>query len=157
MSDKSATPALLPKGTNIRSKVRALKGSCFVVMPYNSPVLDSYYDEAIDPTVKNAGYTCVRVDKQPYNYKISEQIRNGIEESAVVIVDLTDDRPNCYFEAGYALGRGKEIIFQRLNAPPKYEAVFHFDVQEYPVMLYGTLAELREKLRFRLEGLPKQT
>lgn len=126
-------------------------------MAYNNAVLDSYYDEAIKPIVESLGYNCVRVDRQPYSDKIGDQIRNGIDVSAVVIVDLTDDRPNCYFEAGYAVARNKVIIFQRLSAPPKYEAVFHFDVHEYPFILYGTLAELREKLRLRLSALPNGT
>jgi hypothetical protein len=157
MNDNSTPRPLSPKGARIRNKVSESRGSCFVVMGYNNCVLDSYYDEAIKPTVESLGYSCVRVDRQPYSDKISDQIRNGIDDCAVVIVDLTDDRPNCYFEAGYAVARDKVIIFQRLNSPPKYEAVTHFDVQEYPFILYGTLAELREKLRFRLKALRNET
>jgi nucleoside 2-deoxyribosyltransferase len=117
------------------------------------PVIESYYEEAIKPTVEGLGYNCVRVDEEHHSDTISQRIRDNIENCAVVIVDLTEDRPNCYFEAGYAVALNKKIIFQRLNAPPKYAAVFHFDVQDYPFILYRTLADLRKKLGDRLKTL----
>jgi nucleoside 2-deoxyribosyltransferase len=130
------------------------KNFCFVVMSFSGdPVIESYYEEAIKPTVKALGYDCIRADEEHYSDTISRRIRDNIEDCAVVIVDLTEDRPNCYFEAGYAVALNKSIIFQRLNAPPKYTAVFHFDVQDYPFILYHTVADLRKKLDDRLKAL----
>lgn len=146
----------LPKGIIVRdSEVEPTpKEFCFVVMSFSgNPVLESYYEEAIKPTVEKLGHGCIRVDKEHYSDKISERIRANIEKSALVIIDLTEDRPNCYFEAGYAVALNKKIIFQRLHAPPKYEAVFHFDVHDYPFILYGTLMDLRKQLRDKLKAL----
>jgi hypothetical protein len=159
MSEKPPTPALSPKGVSVEPRRRPprSRGDCFVAMPISSTVLDSYYDEAIKPTVESCGYKCIRVDREPRSDEIMRQIRDGIENSAVVIVDLTDDRPNCYFEAGYASALGKTIIFQRLHSPPKYELASHFDVLPYPIFLYGTLADLRKGLRRRLDALRNES
>lgn len=125
-------------------------GSCFVIMAYGSRVLDSYYDAAIKPTVERARLRCVRPDQLPDTTKISDQIANGIRESRVVIADLTRDRPNCYFEAGFALAAGKDIIFQRLVSEPEFPHVIHFDVSDYQHMVYGTAQELSTQLADRL-------
>ena len=130
------------------------KKFCFVVMSFSGdPVIESYYEEAIKPTVRALGYDCIRSDEEHHSDKISQRIRDNIEDCAVVIVDLTEDRPNCYFEAGYAVALSKDIVFQRLDASPKYPAVFHFDVQDYPFILYRTVADLRKKLGDRLTAL----
>ena len=68
-----------------------------------------------------------------------------------MVVDLTEDKRNCYFEAGYALGKGKDVIFQRLKAP-KYEVRFEFDVKDYPHILYTTVEDLRMQLGKRLDA-----
>jgi nucleoside 2-deoxyribosyltransferase len=41
---------------------------------------------------------------------ITEAIFNSLHHSAVVIVDLTGLRNNCFMEYGYALGRAQRVI-----------------------------------------------
>lgn len=162
MSDEPAPPGAPQKGARIIRKPSPKKPEgragrkefCFVVMSFSGdPVLESYYEEAIKPTVRSMNYECVRVDQEHYKDKISKRIRDNIKQCAFLIVDLTEDRPNCYFEAGYAVALNKTIIFQRLHAPPKYEAVFHFDVHDYHFILYNTVANLRKQLRDKLRAL----
>lgn len=171
MSGESDRHDIWPRGARIKrgrheeeeSAADAPKDFCFVIMSFSGdPVLESYYDEAIERTVKELGLGCVRVDREHYKDRVSERIRDNIRRSVAIIVDLTEDRPNCYFEAGYAValneaGRGDgvkpPIIFQRLNAPPKYEPVIHFDVQDYPFILYTTVGNLRTQLREKLKAL----
>ena len=128
--------------------------SCsIVIMPFcGDAVLDTYYEEAIAPTVSGAGLRCVRVDREQFIGEISDEIRRGIEESSVVIADLTLDRPNCYFEAGYAVAKGRPIIFQRLDAP-QYRSPIPFDLKDYPHILYKTAAHLRAELEKRLSAV----
>lgn len=130
---------------------------CFVIMSFSgNPILETYYAEAIKPTVEGFGLDCVRVDQEHFNGEISLRIRQNIKRSKLVIVDLTEDRPNCYFEAGYAVAESKPIIFQRLDAP-KYEPIFHFDVKDYKHILYTTAEDLRERLKDRLHAVLSQT
>lgn len=139
------------------------KEFCFVIMSFSGdPVLESYYKMGIEYTVKELGLDCVRVDREVHKDRISERIRYNIKRSAVVIVDLTEDKPNCYFEAGYAValneaGYGstpdRPIIFQRLNAPPQYKPDIPFDLKDYPFILYTTVVNLRTELRKKLKAL----
>jgi hypothetical protein len=170
MSGESDKPDIWPKGARIKRARDEEEGGeeapgdfCFVIMSFSGdPVLESYYVEGIKRTVEKLGLRCVRVDREHYKDRVSERIRDNIRKSVAIIVDLTEDRPNCYFEAGYAValneaGRSEEvkppIIFQRLNAPPKYEPVIHFDVQDYPFILYTTVGNLRTQLREKLKAL----
>ena len=92
--------------------------SCFVVMSFSgNAILETYFTEAVRPTLEKLGLECRRVDQESFTGRISDRIRDGIASSTVVLVDFTEDRPNCYFEAGYAEALGKPIVYQRLDAP----------------------------------------
>ena len=123
---------------------------CFVIMSFSSnPILESYYEEAVKPTLESFGLECVRVDQENFDGTIITQIRANIKNCRIMIADFTEDRPNCYFELGFGVALGKDIIFQRLNAP-KYNPNIPFDVKDYPHILYTTIKDLREKLTAKL-------
>ncbi len=129
------------------------KPICFVIMSFSgNPILETYYEEAVKPIVADAGLECIRVDQEGFNGQISERIRTDIQCARLIIADLTEDRPNCYFEVGYAVAKGKPIIFQRLKAP-LYESKLPFDVKDFPHIIYGTASDLRERLRKRITAL----
>lgn len=126
---------------------------CFVIMSFSgNPILESYYEEAVKPTIRAFNLRCIRLDEEHFTGSIIERIKENIKDSRIVIVDLTEDKPNCYFEAGFATAVGKPMIFQRLVAP-KYEVRFPFDVKDYPHILYSTISDLRKRLKERLRGL----
>ena len=76
------------------------------------------------------------------------RIIQSIDRAEFVICDLTHDRPNVYFEAGYAHGRGKVPIYVARKGTR-----IHFDVKDYPVIFFGSLRELRDQLSERLKAL----
>jgi len=43
-------------------------------------------------------------------HSVSRSILKGIDESDILIADISERNPNVYFELGYALGRDKEIV-----------------------------------------------
>lgn len=127
---------------------------CFVVMSLqNNPILESYYEEAIKPAVLSFKLKCLRVDQEHFTGSITTKIRDNIDNARIVIVDTTSDRPNCYFEAGYAVARDKDIIWQRLNAPPFSGADLQFDIKDYPHILYTTIRELKTRLKEKIKFL----
>ena len=129
------------------------KNYVFVIMSFSgNGILESFYEEAIEPTVNKFGLRCVRVDQEKFTGKISEKITDGIDNALFVIADLTEDKPNCYFEAGYAVAKKKNIIFQRLDAP-HYEPKFHFDIQDYKHIVYRKISDLRNELTGIIEQL----
>lgn len=125
----------------------------FLIMSLSrNPIIESYYEEAIKPTIEKFNYQCVRIDKENFSGKITDNIKKNIANSKLVIVDLTEDKPNCYFEAGFALAIGKTVMFQRLNAP-RYEPKIEFNIQDYPHILYETISTLRLQLEEKLSVL----
>jgi hypothetical protein len=140
------------KRTRNIAKFRNASRTCFVVMSCTNPVLESYYSEAIKTVVESCGLACIRVDQEDFTGTITERIKKDINDAAVVIVDTTEDKPNCYFEAGYAVAKDKTIIWLRLDAPGFIKSL-EFDVKDYPHIFYTTINNLKQLLRKRLKNL----
>ena len=83
----------------------------FVIMQIGNTQLDDVYYNAIIPALKRSGYDPKRVDKHTEGRLLKSEIVGFIESSEVIIADLTNERPNCYLEIGYAMGLDK---FQNL-------------------------------------------
>jgi hypothetical protein len=142
--------SLVPKRENPQS---AQEDICFVAMSFSkNSLLESCFKLGVKPALKKVHLKCVRVNEEHFTQRISDKIWEDVNRSKIVIVDLTEDSPNCYFEAGYALAQNIPIIFQRLVAPG-YKARFPFHVQPYPHILYGDAVELRKILGERLASL----
>lgn len=119
----------------------------FVIMKFGDPSLDSAYEGVIKPLGLLLGYKVLRVDEIQDSGVISQQILESISRSELVLADLSGERPNCYYEAGFAHALGREIIFSRR----KGEKV-HFDLAGHRFIEWETEEELRRKLRQRLES-----
>ena len=126
----------------------AQPGSIFVVMPMDPehPELVDVLD-AIKRAATEADMTAERIDDPQSDEAISPRILEAIETAERIVVDLTHERPNVYYEAGYAHGVGKIPTYVASE-----ETKVHFDVGDYPVIFFENLASLREKLAERLKG-----
>jgi nucleoside 2-deoxyribosyltransferase len=103
------------------------------------------------PTLEKFKYSVVRIDKVQDSGRIAEQILNQIARSEIVLADLTGERPNCYYEAGYAHALGKEIILT-----VKRGGKVHFDLASNRFILWGTEEESRKELTKRLEAIQQR-
>lgn len=120
----------------------------FVVMPLSNSSLNSTYKLAIKPTFVKIGYSVVRADENSDSGLIVEQVLKEIAKSSIVLVELSDERPNCYFEAGYAFALEKEII---LTA--RKETKIHFDLQGNRIIKWENGDDLADSLAERLEAI----
>ena len=88
---------------------------------------------------------------------LSEEILSSIRRSIIVLCDLSFERPNCYYEAGYAKGALRHVIFtcREDHDPRKYpNAQFkvHFDLDQLkitwwdPANMSSAQAELSDRL-----------
>jgi len=82
---------------------------------------------------------------------ITTQILESISTSKIILVELSGERPNCYYEAGYAHALGKEIIFCI-----KTNETIHFDLASYRFIQWNTEAKLRQMLRERLISISER-
>lgn len=99
----------------------------FIAMQFGDAVLDPFVKGVIKPAVK-AGINYDLVDMRDVSRAgiIDNIMRTHIRDSAFVIVDLTHDNAGAYWEAGYAEGLGKPVIY--ICEGTKFEeAKTHFD------------------------------
>ena len=96
-------------------------------MQFGDPALDLFVQDIVKPTVKE-GIGCDLVDMRDIARAgvIDNIMRTQIRDAAFLIADLTHDNPGAYWEAGYAEGLGKPVIF--ICEKEKFEAKrTHFD------------------------------
>ena len=87
------------------------KRIAFVVLRIGTTDVDRLFDEGIAPAAHDCGLKAMRVDLTEGRETITERILQLIDGSNLVIADLTYERPNCYFEAGYTQAKGIPIIY----------------------------------------------
>jgi len=85
------------------------------------------------------------------NDRITDRILESITKAEFVIVDLTNERPNVFFEAGFAHGMGKIPIYVA-----RAGTRVHFDLKDYPIIFFRNMKELKEGLTRRLSGLSEE-
>jgi hypothetical protein len=104
----------------------------FVLMPF-APEFDEIYNLFITPTLVEAGFEVFRADDMISNQNILRDIVSAIENSDLVVADLTTANPNVYYELGiaHALGRPVILLVQDIAELP-------FDLRAYRVVPYKT-------------------
>lgn len=85
--------------------------NCFIASAFGYSDVDEIYDKIICPVLKGLGLRPFRVDRVEHNDDIDDQIFSLIDRCQVCIADLTYARPSVYYEAGYAFGNGKPVIY----------------------------------------------
>jgi hypothetical protein len=140
-------PSIETHAAQIKTEVRS--GYAFVAMPMDkdNPQLVDVLD-AIKAGAKECGITAERIDDEERNERITDRMLEAIRKAEFVIVDLTNERPNVFYEAGYAHGLGKIPIYVARNGTQ-----FHFDVKDYPVITFRNMKELREGIVRRLRAI----
>lgn len=83
----------------------------FMAMKFGDPGLDRVFVEHFKPAVKATGFELYRLDDQPSAGLIDDRLRVEIRRSRFLIADLTYGNQGAYWEAGYAEGLGKPVIY----------------------------------------------
>ncbi|KPA11747.1 hypothetical protein MHK_008050 [Candidatus Magnetomorum sp. HK-1] len=103
---------------------------CFVAMPFDKS-FDIIYQIAIKQTVEEAGYECLRADELPRGGSILSNIVRNINNSQLIIVDMTGQNPNVMYELGLSHAFRKNVI---LIARDKSDVPS--DLESYYAILY---------------------
>jgi nucleoside 2-deoxyribosyltransferase len=107
--------------------------TCFVIQPFDSDVFDRRYREVFKPAIQAAGLEPYRVDEDPAATIPIDQIERGIRQAKVCFAEITTDNPNSWYELGYAIARGKQVV---LVCAEDRRSRFPFDVQHRKIIQY---------------------
>lgn len=128
-------------------------GLVFVIMSFDERNNDVY--TAIKDECKKIGLKAIRVDEVVGSGLVLKNIMDLIERAEFLIVDLTDEKPNVYYEFGYAHGVGNEDCDILLVA--KEGTKLHFDIAPLAVRFYSSTEHLRRIVSEQLKEMIKIT
>ena len=123
----------------------------FIIMPISD-------DEFTRKTYRSIKYVCkkfdinaVRIDEMNTSGVVTEEILEKIKASDYLIVDITNERPNVYYELGFAHGLGKD--FEKIVLMARKGTKRHFDIQSMRAIIYKDHKGLRRALHKRLKAI----
>jgi hypothetical protein len=126
------------------------KDYVFVLMSFEkNPRLDDAYDAIVRGVKKwNPKASVERVDQIEEDFKITDKVTECIDKAALIIADLTGERPNVYYELGYARAKGKRLIHTAMDGTK-----LHFDVKNYKTIFWDSGRTLEMDLAKRLRSM----
>lgn len=147
--DLIVTPKGWDRIAEIGTKAHVSTDLVFVAMAFD-PTLSTAWTEGLRPGIAAAGYRPERVDTGHHNGRIDDRIMAMIREARFVVVDVTTQNRGAYFEAGFALGLDRQVIWSvREDDLPNV----HFDTRQFNHIVWSDLADLRDKIRDRILGV----
>lgn len=119
--------------------------TAFVVMQIGNPELDDLFEAVIQPAIETADLQAKRVDRDNEGGLLKSEIIEFLNNSEIIVADLTNERPNVYLEVGYAMGIDKFrnlVLTCRSDHHPEHPGwrpdgpKIHFDLAGYDILLW---------------------
>jgi hypothetical protein len=124
---------------------------------------EGFWNDVVQPSAEACRLLPIRIDKEELEGAISEEILSAIRRSLMVLCDLSFERPNCYFEAGFAKGSFRRVIFTaRRDHDPRARSScpykVHFDVDQIRITWWQPeeLAIARNEVEERVSAVLAQ-
>lgn len=123
----------------------------FLARRFTNPDLDELYEKCLLPAVKQTGYD-LRTATQKAGH-IDAIVEDEIRRCRFLIADLSDDNAGAYWEAGFAEGIGKPVIYIcRDDLKTHFDTDHRQTVRWHPARLGETAARLKAVVRNTLLG-----
>lgn len=126
----------------------------FIAMSFAPEV--EYIAESIKKAIIDSNYLPMIINEKEHNNQIVPEILHEIDNSRFLVMDVTKQNFGAYYEAGYALGKGKEVIicckkevFDNKNSKP------HFDILQKSLVIWNDEEDLVQKLIKRIKATVK--
>ncbi len=83
----------------------------FIALKFGDSVLDPFLQDVIKPAITQTGFSLEDMRDAALAGIIDNVMRARIRDTAFVLVDLTHANAGAYWEAGYAEGLGKPVLY----------------------------------------------
>lgn len=108
----------------------------FMAMKFGDDLLNTMLESVFRPGAKRAGFDLFKLDDVPKAGLIDDRLRVEIRAADFVIADLSHDNLGAYWEAGFAEGLGKPVIYTCEKR--KFEATrTHFDTNHHLTIVWS--------------------
>ena len=124
-------------------------GRCFVAMSFDRSLMPIWQDGMYAALKLDCGLDPIRIDQIPHNEKICDRLLAEIRSSQFLVADFTQHRGGVYFEAGFAMGLGRPVIWTCRKDDLQNA---HFDTRQFNHICWSEAADLREQLRDRVRA-----
>jgi len=124
----------------------------FIAMSFNLAMSD-FYDQAIAPAVREAGYEPIRIDRKEHANSIDDEIVGNIRKSRFMVADFTGQRAGVYFEAGLMTGLGRNVIWM---CDKNELGKVHFDVRQRNFIDWQSVEDAKARLHKRILAIEGQ-
>jgi len=102
--------------------------------------VENFFRDVVDPITDSFCYQKIEMGTSaPEHPFINVEIFERLHYADMVVVDVTGQRPNCFIELGYALGRGRRVIITA-----KEGTLLPFDQQAIPCFFWNPAIEIAE-------------
>lgn len=109
----------------------------FMAMQYNELQLEDIVDKVFRPAVAETGYALFVLRDNPKAGLIDDRLRAEIRAARFLIADLTHGNAGAYWEAGYAEGLGKPVIYTcEKKVFEDSQSRPHFDTNHHQTVLW---------------------
>ena len=113
--------------------------------------MEKAYTDGIKPAIEKAGYKPFMITEEEFIDKIDERIMAELGKSRFVVADFTHGsdgaRGSFYYEAGYAHGLGKPVVY---TCHKSLVDRLHFDTRQYNHIIWQETDDLYEGLYKRI-------
>jgi hypothetical protein len=117
-------------------KEKSYSKQVFMAMKFgNKDLTDVFENFLVKKFKEDLGLDLVRLIDKPKDGIIDNHLRVEIKKSCLLISDLTDDNYGAYWEAGYAEGLGKSVIYFCNETKFNKEST-HFDTSHLQTILW---------------------
>ena len=122
----------------------------FIAMSFAKDLL-AFFHKGIEPGIRAAGYEAIRVDRIEHVNRIDDEIFAMIRKTKFVVADFTGNSMGVYFEAGFAQGLGRKVIWTVREDSLKQ---IHFDMRQFNFITWREkeLETFAKALQNRIEG-----
>lgn len=137
------------KGWEQLQPTAGIPGKCFVAMSFHKSLKEAYQDGIYLALKEDCKMDPVRMDLVEHNEKICDKMVAEIRTCQFLVADVTLQRPNVYFEGGFAMGLGRPVIWTcREDDRTKVQ----FDTRQYNHIFWEDPHDLRTKLADRIRA-----